>query len=287
MLDELLTFIHLNFEVDQEAGQVLEKATGRRLTATKFQTLPLTAKEVVWAHSQRALPIGIMLRDPDRLVRRFALDNLAQYDPEEEEAKLCRISFNLRLAWHYWPDAGPLLVELCEYGLRASIVRLSPINWRFQAGVPAVELNRLKRTKAELRRTNLKENSLWRISTERLVLVYGREVQEMGRWVKKLRHRQTFSHRQSLQICHEVADLQVRPRHQDTSSYKGRRLAELQQQSEARSAPFLTPPPHPIFSPLSQYAKENLFPSPARREFDQRMAKWICANTLGDSQFTP
>ena len=285
MIDELLQFIHLTFEVDPESGQVLEKATGKLLTATKFQTLPLTAKEVVWAYSQRSLPIGIMLRDPDRLVRRFALDNLGQYDPEEEEAKLCRVSFNRRLAWHYWPDAGPLLVELCEYGLRASVVRLSPINWRFQAGVPAVELNRLQRTKAELRRTNLKENGLWRVSTERLVLVYGREVQEMGRWVKEFRHHQTFSHRQSLQICHEVADLQVRPKRQDTSSYKGRRLAELQQQAEARSAPFLTPPPHPIPSPLSQYVKEVLFPSPTRREFDRRMAKWIANNTLGESQF--
>jgi hypothetical protein len=290
MLEELLYYIDTTFEVDPEAGQVLEKATGRLLTATKFQTLPLTAKEVVWAYSQRALPVGIMLRDPDRRVRRFALDNLEPYDEGSDEKKLFTSMTQFRLAWAYWPGRRPVLVELVEYRVTSSLVKLSPLNWRYsEFGRDQEELARFQQTRRELRNTNLKENSYWEVPTTSLRLVRDVRSIAFGRWIRTARHKQTLSHLDGRVTIHQPNEVKLRTArpNKKRGKYAQERLAEYQAQAEHKARQEHAVSRKVRNSPLQQYVKEALFPSPIRREFDQRMAKWIANNTLGDSQFTP
>jgi hypothetical protein len=69
--------------------------------------------------------------------------------------------------------------------------------------------------------------------------------------------------------------------------YAKERLAEYQAQAEAKARQEQAVHRKVKNSPLQHYVKEALFPSPTSREFDERMAKWICTNTLGDSQLNP
>ncbi len=287
MIEELLEFISKNFTVEPDTGRVT-KPDGKLLTATKFQGLPLTAKEVVWAYSQRQLPVGIMLLDPDRQVHKFALDNLEQYDESEEQRKVYRNPTGQRLAWEYREGVPPVLVELSEYRTVTSIIKLSPMNWRYsEIGLSEEEARRFQLTRNALRLTNLAENAYWKVMTENLRLIRGKSISSLGSWINHARHSQTYSHKDRPATIHEFTELKVRrPRaNKKLGRYAQERIAESQQQTETSAKDTIERQQRMLRrtskdSPLLKYAEEVLFPSLQREAFDLEMAKWITENTI-------
>lgn len=288
MLEELLDFIHSNFAVDPATGRVT-KPDGRLFTAARFQGLPLTAKEVVWVYSQRQLPVGILLRNPDRLTHKFALNNLERYDESEEERKVYRNPIGFRLAWRYREKEPPVMVELAEYQTITSIVRISPMNFRYsEIGLKEEEVQRRKRTKNALHRTNLKENTLWKIMTDDLCLVKGSKEIVVGRWMGRARGHQTYSHKEMQDTrIHSFTSVKVRaPRpNKKRGIYARERIAESQAILEARDAEEKARQLKSLRitakdSPILQYTEEVLFPSLQKETFLLDMAKWISHNSL-------
>jgi hypothetical protein len=260
-----LEFIHSQFNVDPQAGTVQWK-DGRKLTACKFHGLVLTPKEVVWAYSQKELPIGIVRTDPDIGPH---VNNLEKYQEEETTYPL-----GWRLAWRYHQRMPPVLVELSEYGLLRSIIRVSPSNWRTKD-------ERLKKTRAALRRTNIKENSHWEVRTEELVLVRGKgrcDECALGRNVKLIRHGQTYSHRKATRI-RTAADIIIRPARKRNSKnpYVKAKVSEFEE-----PAMECQPLPPSTKQPIREYARE-VIQSLKREEYDRRMARWITGNSLDNS----
>ncbi len=287
MIEELLEFISKNFTVDPDTGRVT-KPDGKLLTATKFQGLPLTAKEVVWAYSQRQLPVGILLLDPDRQVHKFALNNLDRYDESEEERRLYKSPHKYRLAWAYREKAPPIIVELAEYRTVTSIIKLSPVNWRYsEVGLSKEESQRFRRTKSALHRTNLVENAYWEVMTDELCLIKGDKRMGLGRWINHARHHQTYSHKDRPATIHSFTELKIRPARVNgkLGRYAQERVLESRQQIEVTAKETAERQKRMLRrtskdSPLLKYAEEVLFPSLQREAFDLEMAKWIAENTL-------
>ena len=278
----------MTFTVEPDTGRVVSKADGKLLTACKFKSLPLTAKEVVWAYSQRQLPVGIMLLDPDRQAHKFALNNLDKYDESEEERKVFMSKPRFRLAWAYWPDKRPVLVELAEYRVTTSLIKLSPLNWRYgEFGRDKDELTRFQRTKRELHNTNLRENTYWEVLTDTLRLVRDVRSISFGGWVRTARHSQTYSHQDREVTIHQPSEVKVRTArpNKKLGNYAQGRITESREVVTSQAQKMIEKQQRTARrklkdSPLLKYTEEVLFPSHAREEFDMEMARWISDNSI-------